>query len=64
MSLCICTGSPEPSLLADVISTVMSPNIAWPLTLRTRPSDYATLNQVKYLLIFDIRMLLEREKQQ
>ena len=42
----------------------MSPNIARPLTLRTNQSDYATYNQIKYFLIFNIRLLLEREKQQ
>ena len=41
---------------------VMSPNIARPLTLRTSPSDYATSNQIKPFLIFNIRLLLEREK--
>ena len=45
-------------------STVMSHNIARPLTLRTSPSDYATFNQVNSFLIFSIRLLLEREKQQ
>ena len=40
----------------------MSPNIAWPLTLRTSPSDYATFNQIKSFLIFSIRLLLERKK--
>ena len=44
--------------------TVMSPNIARPLTLHTSPSDYATYNQIKYFLIFNIRLILEREKQQ
>ena len=44
--------------------TVMSPNIAMPLTLRTSPSDYATFNQIKSFLIFNIRLLLERERQQ
>ena len=44
--------------------TVMSPNIARPLTLRTSSSDYATFNQIKSFLIFSIRLLLEREKQQ
>ena len=44
--------------------TVMSPNIARPLTLRTSPSDYAKFNQIKSFLIFSIRLLLEREKQQ
>ena len=42
--------------------TVMSPNIVWPLTLRTSPTDYATFNQIKSFLIFSIRLLLEREK--
>ena len=32
--------------------TVMSPNIARPLTLRTSPRDYATFNQIKSF--FDI----------
>ena len=41
--------------------TVMSPNIARPLTLRTSPSDYATFNQIKSFLIFNISLLLERE---
>ena len=44
--------------------TVMSPNMARPLTLRTSPSDYVTFQQIKYFLIFNIRLLLEREKQQ
>ena len=44
--------------------TVKSPNIARPLTLRTSPSDYATLNQIKPFLISSIRLLMEREKQQ
>ena len=44
--------------------TVMSPNIARPLTLRTSPSDYATFNQIKSFLIYSMRLLLEREKQQ
>ena len=35
----------------------MSPNIARPLTLRTSPSDYATFNQIKSFLIFNIRLL-------
>ena len=35
-----------------------------PLTLCTSPSDYATFNQITYFLIFNIRLLLEREKQQ
>ena len=42
----------------------MSPNIARHLTLRTSPSDYATFNQIKSFLIFNIRLLWEREKQQ
>ena len=46
-----------------MIGTVMSPNIARPLTLRTSPSDYATFNKIKSFLIFNIRLLLEREKQ-
>ena len=45
-------------------STVTSPNIARPLTLRTSPSDYVTFNQIKSFLIFNIMLLLEREKQQ
>ena len=40
----------------------MSPNIARPLTLRTSPSEYATFNQIKYILIFNIKLLWEREK--
>ena len=40
----------------------MSPNIARPLTLRTSQSDYATFNQIKSFFIFNIRLLLEREK--
>ena len=44
--------------------TVMSPNIAHPLTLRTSPKDHVTFNQIKSILIFNIRLLLEREKQQ
>ena len=43
--------------------TVMSPNIARPLTLHTSPSDYATFNQIRSFLIFNIMLLLEREKQ-
>ena len=31
---------------------VTSPNIAWPLTLRTSPSDYATFKQIKYFVIY------------
>ena len=46
------------------ICTVTSPNIARPLTLRTSPSGYATFNQIKSLLLFDIGLLFEREKQQ
>ena len=38
----------------------MSPNIARPLLLRTSPSNNVTFNQIK----FNIRLLLEREKQQ
>ena len=44
--------------------TAMSPNIARPLTLRTSPSDNATFNQINIFFIFNIRLLLEREKQQ
>ena len=40
-----------------------SPNIARPLTLRTCPSDYATFNQIKSSLLFNIGLLLEKEKQ-
>ena len=43
--------------------TVMSPNIGWPLTLRTSRSDYAIFNQIKYFLIFNVRLPLEGEKQ-
>ena len=46
------------------VSTVISPNIARPLTLRTSQSDYATFNQMKSFLIFNIRLPLERGKQQ
>ena len=42
--------------------TVTSPNIAQPLTLRTSPSDYATFYQVKSFLLFNIGLLLEKEK--
>ena len=45
-------------------STVMFPSIVWPLTLHTSPSDYATFIQIKSVLIFNIKLLLEREKQQ
>ena len=45
------------------ICTVMSHNIARPLTLRTSQSDYAIFYQIKSVLIFNIRLLLEREKQ-
>ena len=44
--------------------TVTSPNIALPLSLRTSPSDYATFNQIKSVLFFNIGLLFEREKQQ
>ena len=44
--------------------TVTSPNIARPLTLRTSPNEYVTINQIKSFLIFNIGLLLEREKQQ
>ena len=40
----------------------MSPNIERPLTLHTSPRDYATFNQIKSFLIFNIRLLLERAK--
>ena len=39
----------------------MSPNIARPLTLRTSPSDYATFNQIKKFLIFNIRLLQAKD---
>ena len=39
-----------------------SPKIARPLTLRTKPSDYATFNQINYFLLFNIGLLLERER--
>ena len=45
-------------------TSVMSPNIARPLTLRTSQIDYATFNQIRSCLIFNIRLLLESEKQQ
>ena len=41
-----------------------SPKIARPLTLPTSQKDYTTFNQIKSFLIFNIRLLLEREKQQ
>ena len=41
---------------------VMFPNTAQPLTLRTSPNYYGTFNEVKPYLIFNIRLLLEREK--
>ena len=44
------------------VVTVTSPKIARPLTLRTSPSDYATFNQIKSFLLFNIGLLLEREK--
>ena len=44
--------------------TVMSPNIAGPLTLRTSPSDFATFNQIKSFLLFNIGLLLEKEKKE
>ena len=42
----------------------MSPNIVRPRILHTSQSDYATFNQIKTFLIFNIRLFLEREKQQ
>ena len=42
--------------------TVTSLNIARPLTLHTSPSYYATFNQIKSFLLFNIGLLLEREK--
>ena len=36
--------------IAFLMSTVMSPNIARPLTLRTSPSDYATFNPITSFL--------------
>ena len=39
-------------------------NIARPLTLHTSPSDYATFNQIKSFLLFNVGLLMEREKQQ
>ena len=51
-------------LMEVATGTVMSPNIARPLTLRTCPSDYATFNQIKSFFIYNIRLLLEGEKQQ
>ena len=47
-----------------ILITVMSPNIVRHLTLRISPSDYVTFNQIKSFLIFNIRLLWEREKQQ
>ena len=43
-------------------ATVMFPNFAQPQILRTRPSDYTSCNQITYFVIFNIRLLLEREK--
>ena len=49
--------------LLFLLLTVMSPNIVQLLILRTSPSDYAICNQIKSFLIFNIGLLLEREKQ-
>ena len=54
-----CRGEVTPS-----DSTVTSPNIARPLTLPTSLKHYSTFNQIKYCLIFNIRLLLERENPQ
>ena len=43
---------------------VMFPNSAWPLILHTSPNYYDTFNEIKSYLIFNIRLLLERENQQ
>ena len=43
---------------------VMFTNTARPLTLRSSPNYYDTFNEIKSYLIFIIRLLLEREKQQ
>ena len=45
-------------------ASVMFPTFAQPQTLRTRPSDYATFNQITYFVVFNIRLLLERDKEQ
>ena len=39
-------------------------NIALSLTLHTSPSDYVTFNQINLFLLFNIGLLLEREKHQ
>ena len=44
--------------------SVTSPNIAWPLTMHTSPSDYATINQIKSFSLFNIGLPLEREIKQ
>ena len=55
----------EPGTIKIVkTSTVMSPNIVQPLTLGTSPIDYAKFNQIKSILIFSIRLLLEQATQQ
>ena len=65
---CIYAANIKSSLIRYYLSlfrklfTVMSPNIARPLTLRTSPRGYATFNQIKYFLIFNIRLIFEREK--
>ena len=57
-------GYMKVSYLTTKRSTVKSINIARPLTLHTSPIYYAAFNQIKYVLIFNNMMLLEREKQQ
>ena len=49
------------SYFFSMYSTVKSPNIARPLTLRTSSGDNATFNQIIFLYTFSIRLLLERE---
>ena len=48
----------------QIIYTVMSPNIARPLILRTSTNDYATFSQIKSFSLFNSGLLVEREKQQ
>ena len=50
-----------PNYLSGNTCTVTSPNITRPLTLCTSPSDYATFNQIKSFLLFNIWLLSERE---
>ena len=48
--LSISKASKGPIMEYWVKGTVVSPNIAQPLTLRTSPSDYGTFNQIKYFV--------------